>query len=596
MNIRKKISLFFIVLLALCIIIGCQFSQVIMASKNEFFLVYPPDGYQTTAQSIFFLGVASTGDPVYINEQTIPKTKNGYFAAKFSLTIGQNTFKVTNQGQEKTLTVVRDSNVPELPQDASFLANSLTPQTNIERNSGELICFSAIAPEEATVTAKVGKQVIPLFSQSNIKQLSANSYVLVDSSAPPPVDSFSGHYKGCSIFNENEIPTPLEVLYELTYQGTKITQNSPGKIKIISQKSPEVVAITVDSAITRTGPSTDYSRLTPLPKGTLATVTGKEGDWLRLDYGAWVKAQETTIVKNAAPVHSLIRGIYLRKTPGVTEILFPLEVPVPFTIQQSDNLFILHLYNTTAQTDIIRSDYDSFLKRIDWKQTSPNNVEYIFRLTAKQQWGYSLRYEGTTLILALRHPPIDVDQNNSLKGITILLDPGHGGKDSGAFGPNGYAEKEATLIIARFLQQELMQLGATVQLTRSSDTYISLEDRVKLIEQIQPTVSISLHYNSLPDGGDPVKIMGVSSYWYHTQAEDLASFLENYIVHQLKRNSYGVYWDNLALTRPTIAPSILLELGFMINPEEFEWILDQGEQRKLAHTIAHGIQEWFEQD
>ena len=90
--------------------------------------------------------------------------------------------------------------------------------------------------------------------------------------------------------------------------------------------------------------------------------------------------------------------------------------------------------------------------------------------------------------------------------------------------------------------------------------------------------------------------MGVSSYWYHPQAEDLASFLENNIVRELKRKSYGVYWDNLALTRPTIAPSILLELGFLSNPEEFEWITNQQEQRKLARSIAHAIKEWFEQN
>jgi N-acetylmuramoyl-L-alanine amidase len=75
----------------------------------------------------------------------------------------------------------------------------------------------------------------------------------------------------------------------------------------------------------------------------------------------------------------------------------------------------------------------------------------------------------------------------------------------------------------------------------------------------------------------------------------LAVFLHNYLVDKLKRDSYGVFWNNLALTRPYIAPTILLEMGFMINPKEFEWISDRTSQAKLAKEIADGIKEWFEQ-
>ena len=54
-------------------------------------------------------------------------------------------------------------------------------------------------------------------------------------------------------------------------------------------------------------------------------------------------------------------------------------------------------------------------------------------------------------------------------------------------------------------------------------------------------------------------------FWYHPQAEDLSKFLHDYLVEKGERPSYGVFWNNLALTRPHAAPSVLLELGFMIN-------------------------------
>ena len=69
--------------------------------------------------------------------------------------------------------------------------------------------------------------------------------------------------------------------------------------------------------------------------------------------------------------------------------------------------------------------------------------------------------------------------------------------------------------------------------------------------------------------------------------------MHNYLVKKLVRPSYGVYWNNLALTRPTTAPSVLLELGFMINPTEFEWITNAQEQQKLARAISDGVTEWF---
>ena len=71
-------------------------------------------------------------------------------------------------------------------------------------------------------------------------------------------------------------------------------------------------------------------------------------------------------------------------------------------------------------------------------------------------------------------------------------------------------------------------------------------------------------------------------------------FLHNYLVEHLGRVDGGVFWNNLALTRPSEAPAVVLELGFMTNPEEFEWITDEDEQRTLARVLADGIVAWLQ--
>jgi N-acetylmuramoyl-L-alanine amidase len=383
--------------------------------------------------------------------------------------------------------------------------------------------------------------------------------------------------------------------FQLRLNGETVTQTGAGRVELLSPVNPQVVEVTAASGTARTGPSTDYSRLTPLPQGTRSSVTGREGTWLRLDYGAWIQAAETRVVENAALPQSLIRSVTSRPAEGWTEVIFPLQTPVPVAVQQADRTFTLTLYNTTAQTDVIRLVDNPVIDRLDWQQVAPDRVQYTFNLKPNQQWGYRLRYEGTSLVLSLRHPPAPAQRNLPLAGMRILLDPGHGGpEDLGSRGPTGSPEKEHALVISNLLRDRLEAMGATVSMTRESDVDVSLQDRVALINQLEPTIALSLHYNALPDEGNAEQTSGVSTYWYNTQAHSLATYLHNDLVARLDRPSYGVFWDNLALTRPTVAPAVLLELGFMINPQEFEWITDPQAQAQLADALAQAIARWRE--
>lgn len=184
--------------------------------------------------------------------------------------------------------------------------------------------------------------------------------------------------------------------------------------------------------------------------------------------------------------------------------------------------------------------------------------------------------------------------NRPLAGVEILLDPGHGGEELGSKGPTGYPEKDVNLVVSKLLEKELRRRGAIVYMTRERDKEVSLQQRVEMINLVEPAITLSIHYNALPDSGDAINTAGVGAFWYHPQAHNLAVFLQNYLVEKLDRPSYGVFWNNLALTRPHTAPAVLLELGFMINPTEFEWITNPQAQERLANTLADGITEWFQ--
>lgn len=610
-------------------------------AEQPLYVAYPPTNHQTTAQQIFLVGSAPARGEVLVNGKAISRSPAGHFAPSFPLQLGENLFTLRYQNQELKIKVTRQSTAPVLPVGLAFAKDSLTPAVDIAKMPGELICFGAIAPPKAAVVVKLGDETIPLMVQTQDVQLPPNSAVLTQTNQPT-LQLLAGQYQGCA---KAETPTNLGIpQFQLTINGQTTTQQGVGNVSILSPVKLQVAEVTSNEGVARTGPSTDYSRLTPLPKGTRASITGREGGWVRLDYGAWLKASEVRIIEGAVPPVSIIRSVRARKVDGATEIVFPLQVPVPVSVQQGDRTFTLTLYNTTAQTDTIRLDDDPLISRLDWQQVAPGKLQYTFNLKSQQQWGYSLRYEGTSLILSLRHPPAttsrltnpnsslprkevresvieDIQPSASLSrqykyqipgevidsrgaiisssksplaGIKILLDPGHGGpEDSGSVGPTGYPEKAVALVVSKLVRDQLVAKGATVYMTREEDKDVGLQERVDMIEKLQPNIAISLHYNALPDEGDAANTKGVGAFWYNTQAHSLAMFMHNYLVQELERPSYGVFWNNLALTRPHTTPAILLELGFMINPVEFEWVSNPKEQNKLAVVLADGITQWF---
>jgi N-acetylmuramoyl-L-alanine amidase len=577
---------------------------------TQLHLTYPPLQHTTTSDRLFFIGTAPKDGIVSINGKTISRSEAGHFAPSLPLQIGENTFNLQYRSpdvdrisdRQINVKVIRKTRITLPPKDLGFIKDSLFPNVDIARQPNERICFDAIATPNAKVLMRIGDREIPLLPRRRNIQLPPNSSVLTGNNQAI-AESPSGYFRGCTSF---ETAAQLgQPQYEVRLGDRIIKEKAIGKVEILSPKNLQVAEVIAVNADARTGASTDFSRLTPLPKGTKAVITGKQGDWLRLDYGGWVRKSMVEIEDGEVLPRSIVKSINTKrfitqvdKNNIWTELTIPLEVPVPIAIVQSDRTFMLTLYNVTAQTDTISIAPDSIINKIDWAQPEPDKVTYTINLKPKQQWGYKVRYEGTNLVLSFKHPPIIASINSQeskpLKDIKILLDVGHGGKeDLGSRSPTGYPEKDVTLITSQLLQTELQNRGAKVVMTRNDDSDVDLAARIAKINQEEPTLSISIHYNALPDDGDAINTVGVGAFWYNAQAEDFAKFINTYVANKLNRRNYGVYWNNLALARPTIAPSVLLELGFMINPVEFEWIIDPQQQKLLATTLADGITEWI---
>jgi N-acetylmuramoyl-L-alanine amidase len=177
----------------------------------------------------------------------------------------------------------------------------------------------------------------------------------------------------------------------------------------------------------------------------------------------------------------------------------------------------------------------------------------------------------------------------SLQGLRICVDPGHGGKETGAIGCSGIKEASINLGIGLKVERMLREMGAEVIMTRRNDIDVSLQDRVNTAVAARADLLLSIHGNSLPDGRNPWTEHGTSSYYYHPQSRGYANDVRAATVQTLGFPDYNTRWQNLALCRPTQMPACLVEVGFVINPDEYATMISTDGQEHAARGITNGV-------
>jgi N-acetylmuramoyl-L-alanine amidase len=194
---------------------------------------------------------------------------------------------------------------------------------------------------------------------------------------------------------------------------------------------------------------------------------------------------------------------------------------------------------------------------------------------------------------ATERPVSPIDVYNAVPngtGLSITLDAGHGGKDSGAQ-RNGTDEKDLTLSIIRRLNSRLRSLNFNTTLTRSGDTYPTLADRVRITNSSKSQLFISVHINLMDGGRDD--IYGIETYYSHNNSARLAYILHRNIVAKTGAPDRRVRVRNLYVTNQNSVPAVLLEVGFLSNTEERNRLLQPAYQDTIVEAITQGLIEYL---
>lgn len=182
-------------------------------------------------------------------------------------------------------------------------------------------------------------------------------------------------------------------------------------------------------------------------------------------------------------------------------------------------------------------------------------------------------------------------------GTVVVIDSGHGGNDEGAKGHKPYCEeKRLTLQTARLVKKYLTQLGYHVIMTRSADTYVSLDKRVEIANKAGAEIFVSIHFNSSRNPtakGIEVFFCEGSSHVRNTSSRKLASSVLTHLIRRTQSVSRGIKKGNFYVIRETNMPAILVEGGFISNPEERARLKDPEHVDKIARAVANGVDQYF---
>ncbi len=586
----------------------------------------PGEDVTVYVDHITIKGSADPEKPLYINDQEVEVNESGIFSKSVTLSVGNNWFTV-KQGDEQYKCVVRYRKTVILEVD---------PAKNITLDGGASLTVRVRALAGSTVTATFNGKSVTMEERAIEQQ-----------------EEYADYYGRFEMpVNYNKDVTYSAVTFKATSKsGTG--KATGGKITVKkSQRPPEeqyymptggnyidvghtyLAEVVCRSAETfNADDTTDYSRPTNnyLPKGTVDYCTStinKIGSYkLRtLRYGKQLyeqtegAGQNIKVYKGELPDRNKVNIASFSSEGRHTTLTLDVDWKAPFNLD-----FYPQKYTSSGKGNLdytLKPDEASFTYmdidfcyaealtgEIDLEgnkifksyEIIKNESDYTLRLHLAKKgsfYGWSAEYnDAGQLVFSFLNPATLVAAENeygyTLEGLTILIDAGHGGSSSGTDGyhPGNY-EKVYTLLLAKKLEKRLLDLGATVVMTRSSDITVDSIDRMEMVRDTKPDLVISIHRNASSSESP----RAFNSYHFNAfsanAAEHIYNETEKADLYKVSKWS-GVKWHYFFLARCTECPSILTENGYMTNPEEYNQIIDDEFNEKCADAFVNGIFAYF---
>lgn len=337
-----------------------------------------------------------------------------------------------------------------------------------------------------------------------------------------------------------------------------------------------------------------------LAQGQVDRVVAQSSNgFVKLSSGIWVRSNTVSIRTESDFIKNVLTtGVY---HPGADYDIITWESELSVAIVPSfDGRVLTVNFGMHTQPPPLSLPDDLSETMFESVRSGVRDYASYFEFTIRDDVrfeGQFVSFEDGEMRLYLKHRKTLTDGDNPLEGITILLDPGHGGDEPGAVGPLGadMPESYIVLINAELLTERLRALGATVYLTRETDIQVSLQDRVNMSRDLRPDLFLSLHINSVAETTNSENIKGFTVWYRNPNAVPFAE-LTLELMHDITphTNRYRhINQANFFVCRPSWVPSVLFESGFIVNLEDFIFLIDPREQERMADATVEVILAYF---
>lgn len=312
----------------------------------------------------------------------------------------------------------------------------------------------------------------------------------------------------------------------------------------------------------------------------------------------FINADKLNHIALVSSVANLQKAYVNKINSKTSELILQFTNPIVHSVLRSKDSLTLYLFNVRSynEPELIKTLNNTYFNRLTVSLLPQIGVKAGLKINSDDVVQVSEGVDGRAI-------KITIASNKTQKGSSvkeqisdkkapiknkIVLDPGHGGSDYGAI-REGINEKDITLDITKKVASMLKSKGYKTALTRTDDTYLGLQERCDFTEAENPEIFVSIHVNSAV----ATEPYGIETHYYHEPSKELADIIQKHLAKNIDTKDRGVIKSKFYVINHTEVPAVLVEIGFLSNPEERAEIITEKRKQATAKAITAGIIEYL---
>ena len=572
------------------LLLSSLLSMHVVTAQQVFLKLVTPAKNKTTVTAArqFITGTTCKTCTLLLNGAEVKVWPTGAFATEVNLQPGDTSFQlVATDAKEfkSTQTLFYTYQLPAKEKEVATATVAwwrVEPQGDLLLQPGDRVQLSLKTMPGAAVKLENGFELkeVPVWDSTGIRGIYKGEYIVKQN------DPF---------LTEQKKPLKAIVQFSETQQlevSTKSTYALMPEAPVVLQTKGRLPYLLHGLGEDRLG----GAKIGYLDSLVKLKAIGKVGDKYNVQLSAhrraWIEEEHITVLPQPVFTPASLTGnmqawgdsLYDYVSLSLTE-----RLPWQSFQEVSPNRIVVDVYGATSNTNwIIQQQSLKAIKQVHYQQLEDGLFRIILELNDPQHWGHSISYRGKTLVIRVRQKP----KSLLLQNLVIGVDAGHGGSNKGAFGLTGVMEKDMTLLLAKELQQALEAEGATVLMSRTTDTTFNNHDRYNFFRDRNPHLVLSIHLNS---SGDPIRTKGIGMFYKHIGYRSLSQVLFKELT-AFGLPEYALVGNfNFLLNGFTEFPNALIETLFVSNPEEEANVLNPDYRKGIAEAIVRGLRKWLKE-